>query len=382
MREMHYKWKRVIVHVDMDAFFASVEQVRHPHLTGKAVVVQSNPKSRTVIAASYEARQYGAKVGLSAPSHPAIHICYADLTYYRKISDIIMQSLQKLCPQIEVYSIDEAYLDFSGMHYIYPSEDMIIQAISNSVFNATGLKCSIGMAENKPLAKLASQENKPNGVCIVPPNTEKQFLYNRPISELCGIGPRIEKFLNQHHVYLCQDMQNIPISTLSSRFGQAGREIWHMCQGQGSHLLQTPHQVPKSMGNSKCIAPKYYTHQEILALFDILTHKLCRRLRAQNLFAQQFNYYIVTKDNYIKHRIHTVQSTHYQKDLKQHYQKMIASLPQKLFIRRLAIRTPHIYTHQQRDLIEAQSIYYEDIIDAVQEKFGDEYLQFAKALRY
>ena len=373
-------WDKIIAHVDMDAFFASVEQVRAPHLMHKPVVIQTNPKSRTVIAASYEARALGARVGDPAPKHPSIHVCYADHRYYAHISQIIMRTLNDLCPSIEVFSIDEAYLDLSGMHYIYPEEQDIITTIKHHIFKATGLTCSIGIAENKPLAKLASSANKPNGHLIIPPGEGCKYLYNKPIDILCGIGPKMTRFLNQHQVYVCQDITKIPISVLSSRFGQIGREIWYMCQGLGSNVLRPPNNIPKSMGNSKCIEPRYYQHAELLEQLDWICQKFCARLREKQLYAQQFTIILTQKEKGIVFKFKTTTQTHYHDVLKQYYHQYLKSLPTPLYIRRVAIRTSNLYTTQQNDILDFDQHHYEDAMDKVKEKFGNECLQFANQL--
>lgn len=370
----------MIVHVDMDAFFASVEQVRHPHLHNKAVVIRSNPKSKTVIAASYEARAFGASVGKPAPNHPDIHTIYSDLDFYATISQIIMRVLQDICPCIEVFSIDEAFLDFTGMQYVYTSEKIIINTIKDGIKKATRLNCSVGIAENKSLAKVASQKNKPNGYLVIPPGTGKDFLKNQPISILCGIGPKIERFLNQQSVYMCQDINRIPISLLSSRFGQLGREIWHMCQGNGSATLHPPSQYPKSMGNSKCIEPRIYHPQELVPLYDRLCQKLCKRLRDKSCFAQSFTLSLVTSRDHLTYAIKPPAETHYQSALKPYYRAILSNLPDSIFVRRIAIRTADLRPTQQSDLLAQHDDYYEDVMDAVQKRFGDNLLIFCHDL--
>jgi len=377
---MTSNWNKIIAHVDMDAFFASVEQVRAPHLMHKPVVIQTNPKSRTVIAASYEARALGARVGEPAPKHPSIQVCYADHRYYAHISQIIMRTLNDLCPAIEVFSIDEAYLDLSGMHYIYPNEQDLIHTIKQQILKATGLTCSIGIAENKPLAKLASSANKPNGHLIIPPGEGRNYLYNKPIDILCGIGPKMTRFLNQHYIYVCQDITKIPISVLSSRFGQIGREIWYMCQGLGSCVLKTPHAIPKSMGNSKCIEPKHYQQSELLDQLDWICQKFCTRMREKQLYAQQFTIIITQKEQSIVFKFKSTIETHYHDVLKPYYHQYIAVLPKSIFARRVAIRTSKLCITQQNDILTCHKQHYEDAMDAVREKFGDKCLQFANQL--
>ena len=223
-------WPRIILHIDMDAFFASAEQSRNHNLINKPVVITSHKGSPTIIAASYEAKALGFSVGTKYQPIQSVHRLAADPSYYMALSKKIMSRLQQLTTNIEVYSIDEAFLDFSDQLYLYSNVEEIVTTVSNAITEAVELPHSIGAATNKSLAKVASEYNKPNGICIIHPSQTKAFLKSLPIDQFCGIGKRMKLFLNQYNVYVCSEMQNIPISILSNRFGQIGRQIWWMYQ--------------------------------------------------------------------------------------------------------------------------------------------------------
>ncbi len=368
---MIYQWKILIAHVDMDAFYASIEQLKDPSLRQQPVCVTSGPNSRTIIAASYEAKKLGCKVGMHVPPHKGIHIRYADLATYHVVSGKIMNCLTDICPNIEIFSIDEAYLDLSGMQHIYPSEAVIIQNIKTKIFEITGLNCSIGLAENKPLAKLASKENKPNGSYIVSPGEGYQYLQDKPVEALCGIGPKTKIFLNSHGVIYCQDIHKIPISLLSSKFGQKGREIKRMCLGEGSSLLLKPRAIAQTMGNSRMIKPAYYQEDEISQSFRALSIKLATRLREQLLFAQKATISIKTKDKTITYQHSFSQGAQYHSDIKVAYHILIKNIAWPIFIRKISIQTSNLQHALQEDLLNPSKISAESVIDAINLRWKD-----------
>lgn len=354
----------------MDAFFASIEQQKDPNLKNKPVVVTSNPNSKTVIAASYEAKALGYCVGERMVPNPNVHVRHADLVEYRKISSQIMNTLSLLCAQIEVFSIDEAYLNLTGMENIYPDEDTLALKIKQDVFSLVGLNCSVGLAENKSLAKVASKANKPNGHYIIPPNQGYAYLQDKPVEILCGIGPGVQRFLNMHGVLLCRDIHKIPISLLSSKFGQQGREIKRMCLGQGTSLLLPPKPVPKTMGSSKAIKPTTYSQKETCELFRQLSLKLSSRLREQSLFTQRLVVSIRTSENRLNLQYQFPQGTQCHQEMKLAYHALIKSVSWPLFIRQISIRATQIDCQQQGDLFSQSKPSAEHVMDAINSRWN------------
>jgi DNA polymerase-4 len=368
---MKYNWKTLIAHVDMDAFFASVEQMKDPSLQHKPVVVTSNPNSRTVIAASYEAKKLGYQVGMHVTPSPNVHIKYANLTEYQEISYKIMNCLAKLCAQIEIFSIDEAYLELSGMEHIYPNEEMFITLLKRQIYEQVGLHCSVGLAENKSLAKIASKANKPNGHFMIPPGCGSAYLQDKPVEILCGVGPKMKLFLNTLGIILCGDIHKVPISLLSSKFGQVGREIKRMCLGHGTAVLLPPKLIPKSMGNSKVIKPALYNQERTCEIFRLLSIKLSTRLRAQSLFTQRIAVSIKTRDKIITIKHQFPQGAQCHKEIKDAYHVLLKSVQWPLFVRQIAIRATYLSKHSQEDLLKPMTTSAEHVIDAINARWDN-----------
>lgn len=366
---MKYNWRRLIAHVDMDAFFASIEQSKDPTLIGKPLVVTSNPMSKTIVAASYEAKALGCVVGTKIPPNTQVFIKHADLDAYRALSDKIMATLNTFTPSIEIFSIDEAYLDLSGMHHIYPSEISLIEAIQSTIYHQFKITCSIGLGENKSLAKVASKVNKPHGYYIIPPKTGRAYLANKPVDTLCGVGIKMKHFLNKHGVINCGDITRIPISLLSTQFGEIGRRIYYMCLGKGPHELNPPPAMPKSMGTSKMIKPTTYSYNEIHPLLDGLCYKLAYRLRSKGLYAQKYSLTLYHHKTAYVFKYQTPNYTHYHDDIRM-VLKSAESLTWPLFITRIAIRTADITNEISQDLFSNQGQHIEDVMDLINQRWN------------
>lgn len=343
----------LIAHIDMDAFFASVSQRDEPSLKGKPTVITANQYSSIIIAASYEAKALGLKVGTKISKQDNVAIRHCNHKHYQAISKTIMQCLYNITPDIEIYSIDEAFLDLSGIIQHYDSELAIIHHIKQTIFDKTSLPCSIGIAPNKALAKMASSENKPNGHCIITQDDIEPYLYQKPIQDLCGIGNKMQQFLNQHGVYTCDQMKNIPINFLSSRFGQIGRHLWYACQGISTSELSKPKPL-KSLGHSKRLAKEPYLEPSIQSRLNQLTLKLCKRLREHNLKALTCQISVHTPQKHYKESFKLHRPTHSYHTLANLYTCMLSNLPWPLIISQIGIRVTQLTPHTQQDLLETE----------------------------
>lgn len=187
---------RTVAHVDMDAFFASVEALLHPEYRGKPLIVGADPKSRRGVVAtcSYEARAFGVRSAM--PIAEAVRRCphaifvRPDMPTYAEFSRRALSALEALSPVVEPVSIDEAFVDMTGCEHFYPSLEAMAQAIQQAVHRATGLTASVGVAPNKFLAKLATESAKPQGRRVLHPDEVQRFLDALPIEELWGVGPK------------------------------------------------------------------------------------------------------------------------------------------------------------------------------------------------
>lgn len=243
---------RLILHLDMDAFFAAVELRRHPELRGKPVVVGGNgdPMKRGVVStASYEARRFG--IHSAMPLRTAWHLCPqahflpVDYRTYSGESKKIKALLKKFCPLIENAGIDEAYLDISRLRQ--PPE-RLARAIKARILEETGLTCSIGIAPNKLLAKMASDMEKPDGLTILAAEDVPTRIWPLPVRKLRGVGPKTEEGLLAMGVATIGDLARLPPATLVERFGRA-HGIWlhQAAQGVDKSPVATSRE-PKSFG--------------------------------------------------------------------------------------------------------------------------------------
>jgi DNA polymerase-4 len=276
----------------MNAFFAAIEQQQNKKLRNKPVAITNGEQGSTIITSSYEARAYGIYTGMryqvARTLCPDLIRVAARPTIYADISRKIMQALEHITPDIEVFSIDEAFLDVTACQTLFGTPEKMGIMVRDIIREAVNLPCSIGISGDKTTAKFAAKQQKPNGFTVIHPEHAAKTLAKVPVTELCGIGKNIATFLAKYGVINCGDMKKIPVSILGKRFGHWGRRIWFMCQGQDPEAVKAKTAAAKSMGHGKVIPPKTTDRETILTYFMYLTEKLSRRLRANDLQAQTF----------------------------------------------------------------------------------------------
>jgi DNA polymerase-4 len=293
-------WARAIVFIDMNAFFASVEQLDFPELAGKPVAVTNGELGTCIITCSYEARRYGVKTGMrmreaklrcpdiiKRPSRP---------NRYAAVSTRIMQSLQALTDTIEVFSIDECFLEVTGSQSLLGTPEEMGRRAKEIVFEASGLICSVGIAGDKITAKYAASIHKPNGLYAVHPSDSESFLAEVPIDRLCGINKGVKRFFADYGVHHCKDMKTIPISVPAKRFGNIGRRMWLMCQGQDPDCVHTIVPPPKSIGHGKVMPPNTKNKTVIKTYLMHMAEKVTSRMRCHQLQSTQFFIGLKTQD--------------------------------------------------------------------------------------
>jgi DNA polymerase-4 len=220
-----------ILHVDMDAFFASVELLDHPELRGKPAIVGHATGRSVVTSATYEARRFGVRSAM--PVSQALRLCPTAVVLpphmhkYQEYSKQVMAIFQQVTPLVEQVSIDEAFLDVAGARKLLGSPGRIGAGLRERVFNETGLPCSVGAAGTKFVAKLASGRAKPNGMLVVPPDQTLAFLHPLPISALWGVGPSTQEALISLGLRTVRDVADVPLVTLEKRIGGASARKLH-----------------------------------------------------------------------------------------------------------------------------------------------------------
>jgi DNA polymerase IV len=227
---------RTIMHVDLDAFYSSIEQRDHPEWRGKPVIVGGDPDSRGVVmTASYEARRFGVHSAL--PTRTAMRLCPQGIlvpprfSVYGEVSGQLREMFLDLTPLIEPISLDEAFLDVSSLHSSPPEAEATARELKARIRRETSLTASVGIAANKLVAKVASDREKPDGLTIVPPGEEGAFLGPLPVRRLFGIGPRTEERLRREGIERVDQLAGAAPDWLVARFGQSGLEWQRMARG-------------------------------------------------------------------------------------------------------------------------------------------------------
>jgi len=285
-------WPRAIILVDMNAFFASIEQRDRPEWRGRPVAITNGRQGTCIITCSYEARAYGIKTGMRLKKArvlcPELIQCPAQPERYAATSIAIMEALQDVTPDMEVFSVDEAFLDVTHCQRLLGTPLRMARLVKRRVFEASGVLCSVGVSGDKTTAKFAAKLHKPDGLTVIPPWEAAQRLHDVPVTALCGIAEGIGGFLAQHGVRRCGEIRHLPISVLARRFGNPGRRIWYMCQGQDPEKLQCEVPAPKSIGHGKVVPPATRDREVLLTYLLHMSEKVGTRLRRHRLQATTF----------------------------------------------------------------------------------------------
>lgn len=278
--------ERIILHVDMNAFFASVEQKANPNLRGKPIAVCGDPKGRTVVAtASYEARKFGVKTGMTIYEAkklcPEIILVECDPDKYVNAATKLFDIYIEFTPQVEIFSIDEAFLDISVTERLWGPPIEVAKKIKQRIKEELELPCSIGIAPNKLLAKLASEKEKPNGLTVITKDKVAEILEDTPISELCGIGRKMTKHLNQLRIKTCGELGRYSSEILQKKFGVVGRHLHYMGLGEDDTPVKYYYEKEpvKSMGHSLTLPKDAYDKEVVKKYLLQLSEKVGRRLR-------------------------------------------------------------------------------------------------------
>lgn len=234
---------RKIIHIDMDAFYASVELKDRPDLQHLPVVISSHHPRAVIAAASYPARRFGLRSAMSMTQAkklcPQVIVIEPNFNKYREVSAQIHAIFQKYTPIIEPLSLDEAYLDVTENLQNIPSATEVAMHIREDIFQATGLTASAGVAPNKFLAKIASDWNKPNGICVIKPSQVQGFIENLELKKIPGVGKVTQEKLKSLNLETLGDLQNIEEALLIHHFGKYGKQLFLYAKGIDERPVQT-----------------------------------------------------------------------------------------------------------------------------------------------
>lgn len=281
-----YPGEPVILHVDMDAFFASVEQKERPWLAGKPVIVGGDPQKRcgVVSAASYAAREYGIKAGMSlfATRRLCPHAVFLIGIHgekYEYVSSRLVKIFRQFTPRVEPYSIDEAFLDITGCERLFGPPAELGRKLKEKVKRELGLSCSVGIAPSKLLAKLASSLNKPDGLTVIPKEKIKAILNPLDVTELCGIGRSTAKVLSHLGIHTAGELASYPVEVLKRKFGIVGEWLHFMANGIDCSPVISGAVPDKSMGHSRTLPADIDDPKQIASVLLGLSSLVARRLR-------------------------------------------------------------------------------------------------------
>lgn len=276
---------RIILHIDMNAFFASVEQSANPDLRNKPVAVTGRGERSIILTASYEARIRGVKTGMAIWEArrccPELIIVIGDNRKYTHTSREIIRMMRDYTPMVEVFSIDEAWLDVTHSLSIFGSAERIAWLLKARIRHAFGLTCSVGIAPNKLLAKLASEMQKPDGLTVITPENVPKIMEPLPVGALCGIGRKSARQLALMGINTCGELGRCDVGRLNRRFGVVGRRLKDMGQGidESPVVPEDEAEEVKSVGHSMTLDRDLTERAEIHRYLLQLSEMVGRRAR-------------------------------------------------------------------------------------------------------
>ncbi|CAI8377238.1 MAG: DNA polymerase IV [Acidimicrobiales bacterium AG-410-I20] len=379
-----------ILHVDMDAFFAAVEVVQNPALAGKPLVVGGIGRRGVVAAASYEARKYGIRSAM--PSHQAQRLCPdlislpGNYSLYEEVSRRVMKIFHDFTPLVEPLSLDEAFLDISGSKHLLGEAVDIAQQIRERVFESEHLTCSVGIAPNKFLAKLASDQAKPKilgttkttgqGICLVTEENLEDFLLPLPVEAIWGVGPQTKKRLMRLGVKSVGDLAKLPISTLTKSLGKAaGTQLWRLSRGIDTRVV-VPDQKLKSVGHEETFALDKYKDEELNKELSRIVDAVASRLRKSEKLGRTITVKLRTPDFVTKSKSRTLpNATNTSAEILGAARDLLGEMDASKGVRLLGVSVSNLQDSEVRQLQldeHEQSLWgkVDEAIDGIRERFG------------
>jgi DNA polymerase-4 len=374
--------KHYIAHLDLDCFYVSVERIKDRSLVGKPVAVGGSPTGRGVVAsASYEARAFGVRSAM--PTGRALKLC-PDLIVvrgrfgdYAEYSNKLYHRVLELAPVVERASIDEMYLDLTGCEILYHHDlPGFIRRLQQVVLTEFHLPCTISLAANKVVAKIAAQTVKPAGVIYVPHGTEKQFLAPLPVNAIPGVGTKTDEVLQRKGFHRIADLQAVSRDRVQKLLGRHGIWIHDVALGLGPDRLTTDHER-KSIGNEETFSSDVGDRAELEARLFKLTEEVGSSLRYRHLKARTLTLKLRYSDFQTLTRAVTLEPTD---DDVLIYETMVelldTALTRRAPVRLLGVRASHLIGEDQLEL----SLFPQDqkrskmlhAVDEIRKKFGDD----------
>lgn len=372
---------RQIIHIDMDAFFASVEQRDNPSLRQKPVIVGGNPQSRGVVSTcSYEARKYGISSAMSlaeaARRCPDAIFLPVNMTKYRKVSKQIHKIFADYSPLLEPISLDEAFLDVTNSLKLYGSAENIAQEIKLRIKSELGLTASVGLASNKFLAKLASDIDKPDGLVFINNQDISIFLDPLPVERIWGVGPKTTEKLHKLNIKTIKELRAVSETDLKHLFGSAGSQLYLLARGIDERPVISERQA-KSIGREITFQEDVFDQETLKSYILKLSVDVGRRIRKEALRAKTISLKIRFADfRTISRSITLDHLTHYDTEIFQEAYNLFQKVSINQPIRLLGLSLQNLNSDPvQQSLFESDTQnYYNNLvntIDCLKERFGE-----------
>lgn len=385
--------QRTILHIDQNAFFASVEQQANPELQGKPIAVVGASHRTVITTASYEARKYGVKTGMAIWEGrrvcPDLIIVRGDNRKYTYTSAEIVKMMLEYTPLVEPFSIDEAFLDVTHSLTLFGSAENIACQLKARIKHRFGITCSVGIAPNKLLAKLASDMQKPDGLTIIPPDRIGHVIENIPVGDLCGVGRKLQKQLALYfNIHACGELGRVDEERLVKKFGIIGRQLKLMGQGTDDSPvvpMEEEEQV-KSVGHSMTLPKDIENRDDILKRLLQLSEMVGRRARKYALAGKTISIYVRLGDFYSNIQRQTTLTTpiNLSDDIYQAAVRVFDTMGIDRPIRLLGISLSSLYEQEGRQLslfeADRRKEQLSKAMDAVNTRLGDCAVTFGSLL--
>lgn len=383
--------QRQIIHIDMDAFYASIEQRDKPELRGQPVVVGGDPNGRGVASTcSYEARKYGIRsaMPLAEAKRRCPHAVFlpVDMAKYAGVSAAMQQIFAAYTPLIEPISLDEAFLDVTASTLLFgPARDIAL-TIKRRIREELQLTASVGLAPNKFLAKIASDLQKPDGFVLVGAEEIQDFLDPLPVEKIWGVGPKTAEKLHTLRIKTVKELRRLDQAALQSYFGTIGTQLYHLARGMDSRPVE-PERDAKSIGK-EITFPQDLSDSELLETFILdLAAAVGRRLRRESLKARTVTLKVRFADFRTISRSKTLElPTNQDKDIFTAARRLFAELRLTQPVRLIGVTGHNLLPDDVRlSLFETEDQQKEALtrtIDSINERFGEKSLTPARLLHF
>lgn len=377
--------KRIILHIDMNSYFASVEQQARPVLRGKPIgIVGSLDKKRTIIvAASYEAKALGIKTGTQLWEAkrlcPQIELISADCQRYEAITRQFLNIFISKTPLVEIFSIDEAFLDVTTQTKNFEQAEKLALQIKQEIKETIGasIRCSIGIGSNKFIAKLASEAKKPDGLTIVPPGQEQDFVDQFELKDACGIGFRTDAHLKKLGINSFRDLRARPLTDLTLIFHSYGLKLYRMARGEDFDKIKPYYEreLPKSFSRSKTLRRDVFDKNEIKNFIMAFAANIAEELKNKSLLATNVGLYLRFNDfRGYSATINLKKSTNFSLDFFKACSKMLDSIELNKPVRKVGIWIGKLQNDHGQELIFkelSKPVKLEKISEKINQKHGD-----------